>query len=272
VARLVLTAPRPRVLALAAALRDDGHEVLELPFIEIESLADEPAQRAVLADAAAFDLAVFVSPTSIDVFVEALKQPWPDRLCPAIVGPGSLEALAAHGLDRHPGLLMPAGPPFDAASLLALPALAAPCSLRVLVVRAEGGNRQIEDTLTERGARVTALAAYRRQALEVDTQARETLARWLGSDPSAGSELLVVVTTVDSVRSLGELADGDERTRSLRAARALAIHPRIAESLRRDGWARVDLIGPGLAGLRGALESVPGAGEGSPQRSGRECD
>ena len=30
------------------------------------------------------------------------------------------------------------GPPFDAASLLALPALAAPCSLRVLVVRAEG--------------------------------------------------------------------------------------------------------------------------------------
>ena len=51
-ARLVLTAPRPRVLAVATALRDDGHEVLELPFVEIESLADEPAQRAVLADAA----------------------------------------------------------------------------------------------------------------------------------------------------------------------------------------------------------------------------
>lgn len=265
-ARLALTAPRPRILALAAALRDDGHEVLELPFTEIESLAGEPAQRVVLADLPGFDLAVFVSPTAIDVFVEALEQGWPDRLRAAIVGPGSLEALAAHGLDTRPGLLMPAGPVFDAAGLLALPALAAPCSMRVLVVRADGGNRQIEQTLAERGARVTALAAYRRQSLAVETQARATLARWSGTD------LSVVVTTVDAARSLGELADGPDGIPSLREARMLAIHPRIAECLRHDGWPRVDLIAPGLAALRGALESVPGAGEGSPQRSGSECD
>ena len=188
-ARLVLTAPLPRVHGVAEDLRGEGHEVLELPFAAIEALTGEPAQRAVLAELSNFDLVVFVSPTAIDVFVEALEQGWPEGLRPAVVGPGSLEALGAHGLDTAAGLLMPPGPVFDAAGLLADPALAAPCAMRVLVVRAEGGNQRIEETLSARGAQVTALAAYRRRPLGVRAEARAKLAQWLGQ------ELFVVVTT-----------------------------------------------------------------------------
>ena len=263
-ARLVLTAPRPRVLGLAEALRGDGHQVLELPFVSIDALTGEPVQRAVMAELAGFDLVVFVSPTAIVVFFDALDQGWPPWLRPAIVGPGSLEALAAGGLESHPGLLMPPGPVFDAAGLLGDPALAAPIAMRILVVRAEGGNQRIEEELARRGARVTALEAYRRNRLDPDAQSRTTLGQWLAGSP------LLVVTTVDAVRCLGDLADGDASLRALRDVQALAIHPKIAESLRNDSWTRVSLVAPGLASLRAALESGPGAG--SPQCSGSEFD
>ena len=267
-ARVVLTAPRPRVRTVAEALRADGHEVLELPFVSIEALTDAPAQRALLASLARFEVAIFVSPTAVDTVLDARPEPWPEHLRPAVVGPGSLEALAVHGLDGHPGLLVPEGPVYDAAALLAHPALAAPCTLRVLVVRAEGGNPRIEEELAARGARVTVLCAYRRESIGIDAPTRATLSDWLGEAAATARDPVFVVTTVDAVERLEQMASEPGPLQRLRSAPALTIHPRIAERLAQGGCSRVRLIAPGLAPLRVALESEPGGADGPPQCSG----
>jgi len=284
VARVVLTQPQPRAQAVAEALTARGHEVLALPFAAIEPLTGEPPVAVTLARLAQFDRVVFVSPTAIDVVLEALGDTWPVAVAPAIVGPGSAEALARHGLDGHPGLLMPAGPVFDADALLAHPGLAAPLRQRILVVRAQGGNRAIEEALALRGAAVQPIEAYCRRTVEPSANALATLACWLGErletgdsgdggrsgsggEGSAGGEgsegvprgadasLHVVVTTVDAADGLARLASRGPALRTLSGAAMLAIHPRIACRLRELGFWRVRLIAPGFEALRSALES-----------------
>lgn len=275
-ARVVLTQPQPRAQAVAEALSAHGHELLALPFAAIEPLTDSPSVAAALARLAEFDRVVFVSPMAIDVVLEALGESWPLAVAPAIVGPGSAEALARHGLDGHPGLLMPAGPVFDAAALLAHPELAAPLRQRILVVRAEGGNQAIEKALALRGAVVQPIEAYRRRAIEPSADAVATLACWLGEhldardsggrggrsgDGGGGAargadpSLHVVVTTVDAADGLARLASRAPALRTLLGAGMLAIHPRIASRLHELGCRRVRLIGPGLEALRSAIES-----------------
>ena len=206
-----------------------------------------PPYRA-MSDLATFARVIFVSPTAIEVVFDALHAPWPPGAAPAIVGPGSLEALARRGLDKHPGLLMPGGPVFDAAALLATQTFAAPVGARVLVVRAVGGNTGIEEALARRGARVAALEAYRRHDAEPDRKALEVLCAWVTSAAGTEAGILpaVVVTTVDAADRLGALADRHAGLRTLRRCRAFAIHPRIAARRVDDGWGEVVPVAPGL--------------------------
>jgi len=273
VARIVLTLPEPRASAWATALRALGHEALVLSFVALRPASSEPSAAALLARAEGFDRVVLVSPTAVEVFADSLPDGWPAGLAPAVVGPGSLAALAARGLDRHPGLLVPPGPEFDADALLALPELAAPLDAAILVVRAQAGNPRLERELAARGARIEVLEAYRRERLEAAPDALARLAGWLAEPAAAWPRLLV--TTTDAAERLAELADGSARLAGLRALDALAIHPRIAAKLRETGWRSVATIGPGFDACRAAIESADGATE-SPaaraQRSGTERD
>lgn len=266
-ARLVLTLPEPRAATLARALGERGHDALPFAFVALQPLTGSPRAAKLMADLAAFDRAVFVSPTAIEVFADALQGDWPPGLAPAVVGLGSLAALAARGLDRHPGLLVPAGPAFDAEALLALPALAAPLRGSVLVVRAEGGNPRMERELAARGARVEVFEAYRRRRLEPDPGSLGRLASWLSERSVIPARLLV--TTVDAAQRLAELADGAASLRGLRELDALAIHPRIAGRLRELGWKSVTPIDPGLDALLAAIESERGAVSSSADREHR---
>lgn len=266
-ARLVLTLPEPRAGVLARALADRGHEALQLAFVALDPLTGEPPAAELLAGLARFDRVVFVSPTAIDVFADALPGDWPAGLAPAVVGPGSLAALAARGFDRHPRLLVPAGPAFDAEALLALPALAAPLGGSILVVRAEGGNPRIERELAARGARVEVFEAYRRRNLQPGPESVDRLARWLSERDVHPARALV--TTVEAAERLAELADGSHVLRGLREIDALAIHPRIAERLRAIGWKSVTPIEPGWEALLAAIESERRTAETSVDREHR---
>jgi uroporphyrinogen-III synthase len=254
VARIVLTAPQPRARPLAEALRALGHEALELSFTVIESLMAQPAAMAIMRSLAEFDRVIFVSPTAIEVVLEALPGPWPQAVAPTVIGPGSLEALSRNGLDAHPALLMPSGPVFDSAALLAGSELRAPLRSRILIVRAEGGNTVIEEELGRRGARVTALEAYRRHGIAPDPQALGILSDWLPGN-TTDQAATIVVTTIEAADRLGALADGSPALSGLRRNRALAIHPRIELRLRDDGWSDVAAVAPGLDALRAAIES-----------------
>lgn len=272
-ARLVLTLPEPRAGVLARALAERGHEALSLAFVALEPLTGRQPATELMARLGRFDRVVFVSPTAIEVFADALPGGWPLGLAPAVVGPGSLAALAARGFDRHPGLLVPAGPSYDAEALLALPALAAPLRGEVLVVRAEGGNPRIERALAARGAGVEVFEAYRRRMLEPGAESLDRLARWLSERAASPARLLV--TTVEAAERLASLADGCPALRSLREIDALAIHPRIAERLRTLGWKSVAPVEPGMEALLAAIESGGRAAETSAtreHRSGSDSD
>jgi uroporphyrinogen-III synthase len=267
VARLVLTLPEPRAGALARALAERGHEALPFAFVALQALTDAPHAAELMDGLARFDRVVFVSPTAIDVFVDALPGGWPAGLAPAVVGPGSLAALAARGFDRLAGLLVPAGPAFDAEALLALPELAAPLRGSVLVVRAEGGNPRIERELADRGAQVEVFEAYRRSSLPPDPARTDRLARWLSE--RRASPLRVLVTTVEAADRLAGLADGPRELRGLREIDALTIHPRIAERLRALGWKSVTSIEPGMRALLAEIESDRRTAETAVQREHR---
>lgn len=267
-ARVLLTLPEPRASAWASALIGRGHEALPLPFFALRSLAGTARALALMQDLHRFDRVVFVSPGAIDAFAEALSGPWPAGLAPAVVGPGSLAALAAHGADRHPALLIPGGPAFDADALLALPQLAGPLHARVLVVRAEGGNRLIERTLAARGAEVEVLEAYRRQDLEPTRQDLDRLAQWLARCEACPARILV--TTVEAAQRLARLSDETPSLRILRELDALAIHPRIVARLRTLGWRSITPVEPGFEALLAEIESKSDAATGSAAREQRD--
>jgi len=87
--KIVVTRAEAQADELAARLEALGHDVVRCPLIEIETLGDEPI------DASAYDWLVVTSPNGAQEVARRLAAP-ARRL--AAIGPGTAEALRAHGL------------------------------------------------------------------------------------------------------------------------------------------------------------------------------
>jgi len=87
--RVIVTRPRAQAGPLVAALERLGTQGVECPLIEIERTSDEPI------DAAGYDWLVVTSPNGADEIARR------GRNLPqvAAVGPGTAEALRAHGIE-----------------------------------------------------------------------------------------------------------------------------------------------------------------------------
>lgn len=87
--RTIVTRPREQARPLVAALEELGATVVECPLIEIERTSDDPI------DATGYDWVIVTSPNGADEL--ALR----GRNLPAVaaVGPGTAEALRAHGIE-----------------------------------------------------------------------------------------------------------------------------------------------------------------------------
>jgi uroporphyrinogen-III synthase len=117
---VIVTRPRAQAAPLAAALEAAGIDVVLCPLIEIERVSDDPV------DGAGYD---WVIVTSANGAAELARR---GRALPKIaaVGPGTAEALRAHGLE-------PAFVPKDASQDGLLRELPRPAG-RVLFAAAEG--------------------------------------------------------------------------------------------------------------------------------------
>jgi uroporphyrinogen-III synthase len=127
--RAIVTRPRAQAQPLVAALEALGVEVVECPLIEIERTSDEPV------DAAGYDWLIVTSPNGAD---EIAKR---GRNLPrvAAVGPGTAEALRAHGIE-------PAFVPVESSQDGLLREFPQPAG-RVLFTAAEGARRGPIDAL-----------------------------------------------------------------------------------------------------------------------------
>ena len=127
--RVIVTRPRAQARPLVEALELLGATVVECPLIEIERTSDEPV------DAAGYDWLVVTSPNGADEI--AVR----GRNLPAIaaVGPGTAEALRAHGIE-------PAFVPRESSQDGLLREFPQPAG-RVLFAAAEGARRGPIDAL-----------------------------------------------------------------------------------------------------------------------------
>jgi uroporphyrinogen III methyltransferase / synthase len=127
--KVVVTRPRAQAAPLVAALEEIGVEIVECPLIEIERTSDEPI------DAAGYDWLIVTSSNGADEIARR------GRNLPKIaaVGPGTAEALRAHGLE-------PAFVPVVSSQDGLLAELPRPAG-RVLFAAAEGARRGPIDAL-----------------------------------------------------------------------------------------------------------------------------
>ncbi len=87
--KVIVTRPRAQARPLVEALQALGAEVAECPLIEIERTSDDPV------DAAGYDWVVVTSPNGADEIARRGRNLPPV----AAVGPGTAEALRAHGIE-----------------------------------------------------------------------------------------------------------------------------------------------------------------------------
>lgn len=242
---IVVTRPRAQAAPLAEAIAAAGGNPLIFPLLEIAPAADPAPLAAAVADLPQYSLAVFISPNAVDHAVPAIlaRGAWPAGLRPAAVGPGTVKALAAHGIAN---CLVPAER-FDSEALLELPELAGAAvdGRRVAIFRGDGGRELLADTLRQRGATVDCITCYQRSGPTAG--ADELLAAW-----RAGQLAAFTVSSSEGLRHLCELLDG-EGMACLRATPLFVPHARIAESARALGLDKIILTAAADAGIIAGL-------------------
>ncbi|MDR5792376.1 MULTISPECIES: fused uroporphyrinogen-III synthase HemD/membrane protein HemX [unclassified Caballeronia] len=269
-ATVVVTRPAGQSSALLALLASAGFDALEFPLIDIAPVADDAPLRAALDELflppeapGRYALVVFVSPNAIDHAFSRLAAPWPVDLPVAVVGPGSVAALARQGVHAPSHrVISPSAqaldPRFDSEALFtAIEAHFGTNGLegkRVLIVRGDGGREWLAERLAQAGARVEKAAAYRRVLPEPSMQKWERIHELLAGEPHAW-----LLTSSEGVRNLDELAHehltADEIV-LLKRAPLVCPHPRIAEAARGAGFDRITVSGAGDERIAHALEAL----------------
>jgi uroporphyrinogen-III synthase len=156
--KVIVTRPRAQARPLVTALEAIGAEVVECPLIEIERTSDEPV------DGAGYDWLIVTSSNGADEIARrGVNLP---RI--AAVGPGTAEALRAHGIE-------PAFVPVESSQEGLLREFPQPAG-RVLFAAAEGARRRPIEAL---GADFVPL--YRTRLLTPDPPAGDVVVLASGS-------------------------------------------------------------------------------------------
>ena len=219
--RVVVTRARAQASGLAAALRELGAEVVELPAIRIEPRTESDAVRAAVEEIEEYALVCLTSPNGVRLLFEALAVAGKDARAlagatVAAIGPGTARELAARGIRAD---VVPER--FVAEALVEALAGVEVSAKRVLVARAAEARDVLPDALRERGAAVDVVALY------------ETVREQPDEDAVAAAQEAdyVTFTSSSTVRNLLE-ALGE---RFPPRARIVSIGPVTSESARELG-------------------------------------
>lgn len=233
---LLVTRPRPQADAWVARLSELGVTAVALPLLAIAGAPDPAAVAEAWRGLAAQDLVMFVSPNAVQQFFSDLsadQAAWPSHTLAGSTGPGTASALAAAGVP--PALIVSPSAEsgqFDTEALwLALQPMRDWAGARVLVVRGDGGRDWLADTLSDVGASLTFVTAYRR--LVPDWQPSEHAL--LAQAQAAPHGHIWLFSSSQALRHLRQIAPDADWSASL----AIATHPRIAEAVSTAGFGQV---------------------------------
>jgi uroporphyrinogen-III synthase len=249
--RVVVTRPESEARQWVDSLRGRGFDALPFPLISIAG-PDRPAelQRA-WQRIPTFDAVMFVSGNAVRHFFAAApaSAAWPARARAWATGNGTRDALLEAGV---PAAAIDTPPPeamqFDSETLWQQVAGQVAEDKSMLIVRGgdaagrDEGRDWLSAKLRAAGAQVEVVVAYLRRAPVADPvvlgQLKPAEDVWLFSSSQAIAHLRALLPQQDWSRS-----------------RALATHPRIAQTARLAGFGVVCESRPGLDAVVAALES-----------------
>lgn len=250
--RVVLTRPAADAARWRAGLQARGHQVLQLPLIDIGPVAAAAPVQAAWARLPDFQAAMFVSANAVRHFMAArTAAAWPAATQAWATGPGTVAALQEAGV---PGAQIVAprddAPQFDSEALWQVASAAVRPGWRVLLVRGAGadgsvGRDWLARELQQAGARVEQLAVYERRR-PAWSEAQCHAARQAAADGSVW-----LFSSSEAVANLRVLMPGI----AWNEARALATHERIARAAQDAGFGVVVPARGSLDAVARALES-----------------
>jgi len=233
---VLVTRPQEQAGGLIRDLQRLGARPILFPALAILPPQDPAQMHAIIHELAQFDLAVFISPTSAERCMMAIRNTvaWPPALPVAAVGKGTAKTLQELGF---PEVLQPTTGG-DSEHLLALSQLQDMSGKSVVIFRGEGGRELIADTLRQRGAQITYAECYRR-GLPVEADSQTILDLF-----SAGEINAVTVYSIETLENLLQLL-GDAGRTYLQKTPLFVPHPRIADHALSQGFEKVMAGSPG---------------------------
>ena len=261
--RVLVTRPAAQAAQWVTRLQAHGVDAWALPLLAIESASDAAPVHAAWAGLSACQLIVFVSPNAVDQFFAhrpqagpaqpSEPQPWPATVRVASPGPGTTHTLRGWGVPEAQ-ILEPAADAaqFDSESLWLRLQRHDWRGASVLIVRGEGGGRDwLGATLTDHGAQVRHLAAYRRTA-PVFCAADESVLSAALAAPAAHLWLFSSSQAIDHLEQIQTRLQPDA---TWAQACALATHPRIEQRARQLGFGHLQASRPALAAVLACIQS-----------------
>lgn len=193
---VLVTRPAHQADKLCRLIEAQGGTTIRFPVIEILGPRDPQALLTAIDRLDEYDIAIFVSANAVSGTLPLIqdRRDWPAHVKRVAIGRGSARMLERFGLPAH---LLPEHT-FNSESLLDLPQMQAVAGLRIIIFRGENGRELLADTLRERGAQVTYVAAYRRSAPQVDPGG--LLQHW-----QQGEIQIVVITSNEGLQNLFDI-------------------------------------------------------------------
>ena len=264
--RVLLTRPSREAKSWLQALETAGKSPIALPLIEIAPVADLRPLVTAWRQISDYQAIMFVSANAVDFFFAGQPaNPTPPFLDGAgsirawATGPGTARALARAGASARLMALPGADAlQFDSESLWAEVAGQVGARTRVLIVRGEDsgsvvaagadgtGRDWLAKRILEAGGSVGFLVVYRRQ-VPIFTATQQDQVRAASTDGS--------VWLFSSSQAIANLT-GSFPAQSWARARAIATHPRIAQTARDHGFGVVYESRPAIADVIASIESL----------------
>lgn len=250
--RVVVTRPAPEAARWVEALQVRGHEAVVLPLLAIAPAPDPQAVADAWRHLARYRAAMFVSGNAVQGFFAGALRAWPAGVRAWAPGPATRAALLDAGVPAAQ-VDAPAedAAQFDSEHLWARVRGQLGVGDRLLLVRGAGaegrgeGRDWLAQQLAQAGAAVDEVVAYAR-GLPTWSPQQQVLAR------DCAHDALWLFSSSEAARKLATLVPGQD----WQAARALATHPRIAQTLRSLGFGHVSISRPGLAEVLASIEST----------------
>ena len=158
--KVLVTRPRQHISKTADLLRQKGAEVLELPSICTVPVEDNSRLYEAFEKLAAYQWIIFTSPVGVEIFFDEMDRKEMDvrslgQAKIAVIGEGTKKKLKEHHLlaDFMPSV-------YDGETLGTELAKELQGDEKILIPRAEAGNKKLTELLEQTGAKVDDIATY----------------------------------------------------------------------------------------------------------------